>query len=227
MLSRGVNCVAVGRDPRRVQQSLTRWRRQFPEREVDVMSLDLGKPESLPRLEQLLAPYEHLAGLVVVAGSGAPSEGSLLERHYASQQRNVLPALVSLSVCEERLRRNNAASVVLVSSIAGSEYIACPAEYAASKASIHAYAAHWARSLAPVRVNVVTAGNIDSDASVWRRRKDADFEGLQEELKRDVALGRLGEVGEIASIVAFLLSDGSSFINGSVLRADGGQARAW
>lgn len=227
LLSRGVDCVAVGRNPSRVQEALTRWRHEFPERQVDALSLNLGSVEALPQLEELVAPYDRLSGLVVVAGSGAPSDGTLLERHEASQRNNVLPALLSLTVCEQRLRQNAKASVVLVSSIAGSEYIACPAEYAAAKAALHAYATHWSRSLAPVRVNVIAAGNIDSDASVWRRRKKTDFDGLQEVIKRDVALGRLGEVEEIASSVAFLLSDGSSFVNGSILRVDGGQARAW
>ena len=36
--------------------------------------------------------------------------------------------------------------------------------------------------------------------------------------------GRIGQPGEVASAVAFLLSDEASFINGAILPVDGGRA---
>ncbi|MNY82801.1 3-oxoacyl-[acyl-carrier-protein] reductase FabG [compost metagenome] len=37
-------------------------------------------------------------------------------------------------------------------------------------------------------------------------------------------LGRLGRPGEIADLVAYLASDGAAWINGQVIRANGGIA---
>jgi 3-oxoacyl-[acyl-carrier protein] reductase len=45
-------------------------------------------------------------------------------------------------------------------------------------------------------------------------------------LAREVALRRLGTPGEIADIVAFLVSPRAAFITGTVIVADGGQLRA-
>ena len=75
-----------------------------------------------------------------------------------------------------------------------------------------------ALELAPdnVRVNCVVPGFI----------RTAMYERHPPELKRHVervhALGRVGEVQEVADAVTFLASDKSSFITGACLAVDGG-----
>jgi NAD(P)-dependent dehydrogenase (short-subunit alcohol dehydrogenase family) len=46
--------------------------------------------------------------------------------------------------------------------------------------------------------------------------------GVIESTAKRVPLGRMGEVGEIASALLFLLSDMSGFITGQTIVADGG-----
>jgi len=43
---------------------------------------------------------------------------------------------------------------------------------------------------------------------------------------KGIPVGRIGEPGEIAELVAFLASDASSCINGAVITADGGMTAA-
>jgi 3-oxoacyl-[acyl-carrier protein] reductase len=45
-----------------------------------------------------------------------------------------------------------------------------------------------------------------------------------DQAKRESAAKRLAKVGEVAQVVAFLASDRSSFVNGEVIRIDGGIA---
>ena len=47
---------------------------------------------------------------------------------------------------------------------------------------------------------------------------------LKKELvEQNSALGRLGSVDEIANVIYFLSTDQSSFINGEIIRIDGGR----
>ena len=72
-----------------------------------------------------------------------------------------------------------------------------------------------ARELGPkgIRVNAVAPGFIRSDMT-----KDLD----EESLKKLVPLGRFGEADEVASLVAFLASDESSYITGETISINGG-----
>ena len=59
------------------------------------------------------------------------------------------------------------------------------------------------------------------------RTWEADSPGLVERLKARTPLRRTAVPDEIAQAAAWLLSDRSSFVTGTVLRVNGGGARAW
>lgn len=81
-----------------------------------------------------------------------------------------------------------------------------------------------ARRYAPaIRCNAIAPGPIDTG---WTERW-----GLSDSEKADVGennglAGRMGRPGEVASLACYLLSDGAAYINGQVIRADGGASIA-
>lgn len=94
------------------------------------------------------------------------------------------------------------------------------AHYATSKAGLLALTRRAAASLASsgVTVNAVAPGTIDGE-TVRELAGDRIAE-----LASDIPAGRLGRPEEIAALVAWLLSDEASYVNGATLLADGGAA---
>ncbi|QPP07265.1 glucose 1-dehydrogenase [Streptomyces bathyalis] len=96
--------------------------------------------------------------------------------------------------------------------------------YAAMKRAVNSLTESAAVTYAPegIRVNAIAPGGTLTDMI---RTWEADSPGLVERLKAHTPLGRTADPEEVAQAAAWLLSDRSSFVTGTVLRVDGG-ARA-
>ena len=73
-------------------------------------------------------------------------------------------------------------------------------------------------------MNAVNPGVIVTEVHKRAGMKDADYEAFLEKSKTTHAMGRVGEVREVAETIAFLASDGASFITGQTLAIDGGRS---
>lgn len=74
-----------------------------------------------------------------------------------------------------------------------------------------------------VRVNSVNPGVIITDIHKRGGLDDQAYAQFLEHSKTTHALGRPGNVQEVAESIAFLASDRSSFITGTLLPVDGGR----
>ena len=71
-----------------------------------------------------------------------------------------------------------------------------------------------------IRMNAIAPGPVPTQGAFSRVLPHPDLEKLA--LDRN-PLHRFGTVEELANLAAFLVSDGSSYINGEVIRMDGGE----
>jgi enoyl-[acyl-carrier protein] reductase III len=110
--------------------------------------------------------------------------------------------------------------IVAVSSIGSSTVLPGYAAVGASKAALETLVRYFARELAPrgINVNAVSGGPVDTAALDYFPDKDA----ILEIWKERTPAHRIAKPAEIASVVAFLLSESSSWIQGQTIVVDGG-----
>lgn len=110
-------------------------------------------------------------------------------------------------------------SVVLVSSLAARTRVGDLSAYASTKGAIDTLVKHLASALGGrgTRVNAVAPGVIATEMSSFTRTDAgrASALGMQ-------ALQRLGQPEDVASVIAFLASDGARWIDGATIPVDGG-----
>lgn len=119
-----------------------------------------------------------------------------------------------------RMVRQKSGVIIHMGSIAGLELSAGNVAYGTSKAALMAFTKTLAAEVASlgIRVNAVAPGLTDT-AMAGQMEHKAGARMLERS-----AMRRMATVQEIAQVVLFLASDAASFVNGQIVRVDGGNA---
>lgn len=111
-------------------------------------------------------------------------------------------------------------AIVNLSSTFASDHVSGFGLYCATKAAIQSFTVSLSKEVARfgIRVNAIAPGSIDTEMN----RPLKDDPKMMERVTKLTPLRRLGKPEEIASAVAFLVSDEASYITGQVLKVSGG-----
>lgn len=154
-----------------------------------------------------------------------PTYGPLMQLDLAAARKivevNVLGALTWTQCAHRAWLGEHGGAIVNLASVAGVGPAPGIAFYGASKAMLISLTRDLAVELGPmVRVNAV------APAVVKTKFAEALYAGREEEVAAAYPLHRLGEPADVATAVAFLLSDEASWITGQTLVIDGGRTLA-
>jgi len=130
--------------------------------------------------------------------------------------------LVGQAVARQMVDQGGGGAIVNMSSVNGRLTIATIASYNASKGGIDQLTRVMALALAEhrIRVNGVAPGTIATELAA---KAVLTSEEAKARIMSRTPMKRLGEPHEIASVVAFLLSDAASYVTGETVLADGGR----
>jgi NAD(P)-dependent dehydrogenase (short-subunit alcohol dehydrogenase family) len=218
---RGAQVVAVGRD----QARLDATRAELVGEGHVVAAFDLNQTERIVDfVTKIAAETKPLAGIVHAAGIQRPKplRTTRPDDFLDHFRTNALAAAMLLAAVSRRgVADPQGCSVVLVGSVMSQLGAAGLTAYCSSKAALVGLVRAAALELAPsrIRVNAVLPGVVESDMS--RQLLETLGKEHAERVRSMHPLGT-GQPADVASAVAYLVSDAARWVTGTSLVIDGG-----
>ena len=208
----GADVVIAGRNPERLEQAA---------REVGAASsaaFDATDPAALKRFfDGLPDPIDH-----VLVTAGGPHYVPLLEM-TADQVREALSdhALMGLEVARNaRSKMRPGGTLLLIGGTGGRKISRELGIFSAATAVLPPFTAALALQLAPVRVNLIAAGFVDTPLSASYFSADG-LEARREELRTTLPIGRVVGPADVAALAVALMTN--TALTGATYDIDGGQ----
>ena len=183
--------------------------------------MDVTNQESIDTsVSQIKDDYGVIYGLVNNAGI---TNDNLLMRMSDEQWNTVIETnLTSLyrvtkSIVKDMMKARTG-RIINIGSIVGMMGNAGQSNYSATKSGLLGFTKSLAREVSSrnINVNAISPGFIDTDMT--RALSQEQIEALT----KNIPLGRIASPDEVSSVVAFLLSDDSSYITGENINVNGG-----
>ena len=172
--------------------------------------------------KELIKSYGHVD--VLVNNAGITRDNLILrmseEEFDAVVETNLKGCFHTIRHLSRYFLKQKSGKIINIASVSGVLGNAGQANYSASKAGVIGLTKAVARELASrgICVNAVAPGFVETDMTAALSDK------VQDELKKQIPMGRAGKAEDIAKAVAFLASPDADYITGQVLSVDGGMA---
>jgi 3-oxoacyl-[acyl-carrier protein] reductase len=196
---------------------------RFQEKGIEGKGYCLNVTDSESIKAVLAQIKEEFAEPAVLVNNAGITQDNLFLRMKETEWQSVidtnLTSVFSMSKAViKSMTRARYGRIINISSVVASAGNAGQANYCAAKAGVEGFTRSLAREIGSrnITVNSVAPGFIQTDMTHELP------ENVKETLLKQVPLARLGDPDEIAHTVAFLASDGASYITGETIHVNGG-----
>ncbi|GGP19040.1 SDR family oxidoreductase [Silvimonas iriomotensis] len=207
----GAEVIIAGRNQARLDEAL-----KHIDSKAGAYTADFSDEASLTRLFTRLGHVDHL----IITASSSAAWGSIRDIDGAALakafEQKALGYWRAIRAALPHLRKDG--SITLLSGAASRVAIAGTAGLAAVNGAITQMGQALAKELAPIRVNVVSPGLIDTP--VYDDFSPEAKSGLFENITKGLHVGRAGTSEEVAQAIEFVVTNG--FTAGALIDIDGG-----
>jgi NAD(P)-dependent dehydrogenase (short-subunit alcohol dehydrogenase family) len=210
--SEGASVVILGRSLTKLEKA-----KELIGENVRVISTDVMDETAVSQSIAEVGSFDHLF-ISAQDAATAPLSETMMEKLRLTLDSKIWGAFHVVKHSVSQIRPGG--SITFISGLAGRRGYSGFAVAGAANAGIEAVARNLAVELAPIRVNTVCAGVIDTEMldKVFGEQRTEIVKAIAEKLP----VKRIGKPEEIADAVLFLMSNG--FITGATLLVDGGDA---
>ena len=221
LMREGARCVIWDRDPAAIDAAKTKL---ADNGEVTSDIVELTKPESVESAAgQALDRHGHID--ILVNNAGIAGVNKMLWECTPQEWRDVMDIdLYGVFLCCRAfvpgMLEAGWGRIVNVASIAGKEGNPTASHYSAAKAGVIGLTKSLGKELADtnIRVNCITPAVIETEILEQCTQAHIDY------MVSKIPMGRVGQVDEVAALIAWLSSDEVSFSTGAVFDISGGRA---
>ena len=221
LMREGARCVIWDRDPVAIDAAKAKL---ADAGEVTSDIVELAKPESVEAaVGQALGRHGHID--ILVNNAGIAGVNKMLWECTPQEWRDVMEIdLFGVFLCCRAfvpgMIEAGWGRIVNVASIAGKEGNPTASHYSAAKAGVIGLTKSLGKELADtnIRVNCITPAVIETEILEQCTQAHIDY------MVSKIPMGRVGQVAEVAAMIAWLSSDEVSFSTGAVFDISGGRA---
>ncbi|MCC2625524.1 MAG: NADH(P)-binding family protein [Burkholderiales bacterium] len=232
------NACIVGRDIAKLEAAYAKINEISRKNHQNIyVNCDLTNPNSVNEIwSQVTAKWNGKVDSIVLNAGGPPFvknsvDVPILDWHTYFQSL-FLSQITLVSKCIDSMKANGFGRIVSISS----STIIEPAPGLVISSAIRSALAAWLKTLAnEVAIHGITVTTVPIGKVATKRlekldsvRAETNSSSIQEVINANSAnipVGRYGTVEEAANVITFLLSEYSSYINGSLVHIDGGSMK--
>lgn len=211
LVEMGADVIVTGRDQAKLETAL-----QHLGQGAKGEQLNAASYEDLKSFYERQGSFDHL----VIAVSGAKGGGNFRELSLDELRKGFdakfWPQVMSAQLSLNTLSDNG--SITFLTSISARSYAPGNAGLTAINAALESMVPILAQELAPVRVNAISPGVVDTPW--WNWLPEDQKNAAHDFYKEKSPVNRIGQPEDIAKAVRYLIDN--TFVTGTVLEVDGG-----